>query len=158
MENTRIKTFAALVLMAMAAMASVAAQGKRSSGWGAAISEILDLVEMDTKHYSDWATGYSGDVAIEFKGTTRSVDPKKIVGEAESNQKKSRLFPITRYCEKLSKEESFLIWKALGEYDIKDDEVYSVIVAPDDSDSILNVVVVTADNCKNFRMCGGFYF
>lgn len=115
---------------------------------------FIPLFSADSKFYSDFENGWCGYSRADYIGTTRNVNPSQFAAEAERRVKS--FFRITRYCEKLSRQENFLLWSALGEYDYKDNEVYSVVIEQDKE--TLNLIVVINDNGNNCSWYGGAYW
>lgn len=121
----------------------------------------------EVKHYSDKAKGYSGWAGIRYLGTTRTVDLDYydtgdfvydiLYGETKEGYEKDGFF-ITEPATKISKEESFLAWSALGEYDIEDGEVYEVCLQCENSERYLNFVAEICEKGSSFIQYGGFYF
>ena len=95
-----------------------------------AVALMLSMVTAmakDAKYYSDSANGYGGIARAEYLGTAKTYDLSYydsgdfIYDIVEGDIKKSfekQGFVITRPLSKLSKEEVFLIWEAVCEYDI----------------------------------------
>ncbi|MBD5426054.1 MAG: hypothetical protein HDR38_00630 [Treponema sp.] len=102
------------------------------------------------KYYSDLLNGYSGVAGANYYMTNES-NQILIPGELPKG------FIFTRPLEKLSKEERFLIWKALNEYSLKGREVYYVTVKCDNSKEFLNLLVEIYSNGKGFSDYGGCY-
>ena len=132
-----------------------------------AIFAALPAMTRDAQHYSDSANGYGGVAGADFLGTTETYDlgyydsADFVYDVVEGDIKKymdEQGCVITKPLTKLSKEELFLAWKALNEYDIKDGEVYSVFMQCDNSSEYLSFVAEICDNARSFRDYGGFYF
>ena len=105
--------------------------------------------------------GYFGYARADYLGTTRDFDP---VQTAERSEQFIRRLghKITGYCQKLSKEEHFLLWKALEEYDYSDNEVYSVSISKDSPSTAagfkLELIAVIKDKGQSVEWYGGFYY
>lgn len=128
---------------------------------------MLSATAKGSKHYSNSAGGYSGWAGAEYRGTTETYDLSYydtgdlIYDVVEGDVKKSfeeQGYVITKPLSKMSKEEEFLIWKALGEYDIEDGKVYGGIVQRKNSDESLGLDVENCDNGRSVRDYGGIYF
>lgn len=102
------------------------------------------------KHYSDLLNGYSGVAGANYYMTNESNQILIYWGPPKG-------FIYTRPLEKLSKEERFLIWKALNEYSLKDREAYYVIVKCDNSKEFLHLLVEIYSNGKGFSDYGAYY-
>ncbi|MBD5446372.1 MAG: hypothetical protein HDR32_01160 [Treponema sp.] len=100
------------------------------------------------KYYSDLLNGYSGVAGANYYTRTESIP---IYWGPPTG------FIETRPLEKLSKEEGFLIWKALNEYNLKDGEVYHVTVKCDNSEEFLILYAEIYSNGKNFFQHDGCY-
>ena len=105
--------------------------------------ETIGQKTPNMKHYSDLLNGYSGVAGANYYMTNESNQILIYWGPPKG-------FIYTRPLEKLSKEERFLIWKALNEYSLKDREVYYVTVKCDNSKEFLNLLVQICSNGKNF--------
>ena len=64
---------------------------------------------------------------------------------------------ITRRLQKMSKQENYLLWQALKEYDYQEGEVYVVAITPQGAIEILNLLVVIINNGDSLNWYGGFY-
>ncbi len=107
----------------------------------------IDEQAPNMKYYSDLLNGYSGVAGANYF-TTGGIP---IYGGPPKG------FIETRPLKKLSKEEEFLIRKALEEYSLKDGEVYNVTVKCDNSKEFLNLQVEIYSNGKNFLRHAGCY-
>lgn len=124
-------------------------------------------MESEVKHYSDKAKGYGGWAGAKYLGTTRTVDLGYydtgdfvydiLYGEIKEGYEKDG-FVITEPATKISKEENFLAWSSLGEYDIEDGEVYEVCLQCENSERYLNFVAEICEKGTSFIQYGGFYF
>lgn len=116
------------------------------------------------KQYYNYETGWTELVSIEYKGEVRndrdweskySFKAMKEYLECEAKRTGSNAFkggefvPIT----KLSKREIWLIWQALGEYDIADNEVYSMLVIKSPYDREVYGHVRIKNNGRSFDFC-----
>src|SRR5574344_1701441 len=79
------------------------------------------------KSYSDYENGYSGSSVANYQGI-RSIDEARFI---HNNMKISTNDNLAIDIHKLSKEENFLLNKALNEYDYEDGECYTVLIMPD---------------------------
>lgn len=128
---------------------------------------IVSATAKDAKHYSDSANGYDGFAGADYLGTTDTYDLSYydtgdfiydvVEGDIKKNFEKQG-YVITRPLTKLSKEEVFLIWKAVCEYDVHDGDVYGVFVQCENIGEYLSLDVEICDNGTNFRDYGGFYY
>ena len=114
----------------------------------------LKLSAANMKPYIDWDNGYSGYANADYVGTTRTINPSQF---AEEGERRIRAFgaTITRYCQKLSKSENFLLWSALNEYNYSDNEIYSVTIQQ--GMQILQLIVVIRENGNSVDWYGGWY-
>lgn len=128
---------------------------------------MVTAMAKDAKYYSDSANGYGGIARAEYLGTAETYDLSYydsgdfIYDIVEGDIKKSfekQGFVITRQLSKLSKEEVFLIWEAVCEYDVRDGEVYGIFLQCDNSGEYLSLDVEICDTGRSFRYYGGYYF
>lgn len=101
---------------------------------------VVAVCSGEMRYYSDWETGYKGYVDIAYTGNlidklgSSSAFYSYDIGEflqnlqrSQTEQKEQLLgFDKVRDIEKLSKEENFLIWSALNEYELSDGDAYVV--------------------------------
>ena len=99
---------------------------------------MLPVMAAEGKIYRDYINGYSGYAIAEFfpskngivtdrDGVSRSLSEFCDFCETEIKSKGTFLGKK----EKITKEENFLIWSALNEYELLDEEVYVVIITTD---------------------------
>lgn len=105
----------------------------------------------DMRWYSDSSKGYSGLAGADYMGTTKNINPSKFANEFEQRLRNI----ISRYCEKLSKAENFLMWSALEQYDYYQNEIYSVTILQ--GKQILQLIVVIKDDGNSVDWYGGWY-
>lgn len=92
--------------------------------------------ELKLKYYSDFSSGYSG-VAI-----------ATYIEKSEVQEFKNKIAsdPNTRSIDKLTKNNSWLAWKALGEWDYKPGETYLIMCAENQWSKNAVVLLVTISN------------
>ena len=116
--------------------------------------EIVHIFPADMRWYSDYSKGYSGYAGADYIGTTKNINPSKFANEGEQRLRNIGV-TISRYCEKLSKAESFLMWSALEQYDYYQNEIYSVTIQQ--GKQILQLIVVIKDDGNSVDWYGGWY-
>lgn len=124
---------------------------------------MLPMMSQQSKYYSESANGYGGFAMAQYLGTTKTCDlsyydSEDFIYDMAEFLEEEKDCVMTRQLSNLSKEEVFLIWKALGEYNVRDKEVYSVRVLCGKSIEALDLVVEIRDKGKNFRYYGGYYY
>lgn len=131
----------------------------------AVVMLVVAVCSGRVRYYSDQSTGYEGNAAADYVGNTVTkrgmfstfdelVDYVKT--DSISMFDTEELFKV-RYIEKLSKEESFLIWSALNEYDYEDGDLYAVTVDPPELWGVLGwrlFGVCITNNGKSFKWVG----
>ena len=103
------------------------------------------LVGQEMKSYSNFANGYGGVAMVEYCGTTAERSLREWHQHSMSSWKANGDAQILEGPKKLTNEENWLIWQALGEYNYRDGEVYEVIGSTD-LFTLLIVTVSIADN------------
>ena len=112
--------------------------------------------------YNDYKNGYSGSAFATFKGTVTGSSEQEILSFSEEAintiaTKTGLSFLGQNY--KLSKEEIFLLWSALDEYNYKKDELYFVQIAHDPKyGPFLSLAVVINDDEKTVRIYVANYY
>lgn len=117
------------------------------------ITQCVFIFAQNLKFYYDYDSGYEGKARAFYVGTTQTINPSQSAKRLESVPN----LIVTKYCEKLSKEETFLLWSALKEYDYKDNEVYLVNIYTGSYFGVLSLVAVIENNMKGLRWYGGVY-
>lgn len=115
---------------------------------------VTPIYAADIKWYSDWKNGYCGYAGADYIGTTKNIDPNAYANNAEAHLRSLGVY-ITRYCQKISKQENYLLWSALSMYNYSDGEVYAVTIQQ--GKEILNLFVVIKDGGKSCSQYGGWY-
>lgn len=106
------------------------------------------------KYYSD-GTGYSGwDVAY-YERERNDLNWRDEAQEMREILESSK-FRYIAPCDKLSNEESFLLWSALYEYDRRDYEVYQVLIAQG-NELLALVVQITNDGENCYWRAAGYF-
>ena len=118
------------------------------------IGLLISISATDIRFHSDSGNGWYGYSGADYVGTTKTVNPSQFAEEAENRA--ARYFRIVRYCEKLSRQENFLLWSALNQYNYSNNEVYSVIIQQ--GYECLNLIVVIKDNGNSCDWYGGAYW
>lgn len=93
-----------------------------------AILVAMDASAQGLKRYNDWANGYSGDSEATYysQGFSQSL-------ALQSRQNGIKYGAVITEYSKLSKEDNFLLWSALNEYDLRDGECYVVTLYSDNT-------------------------
>lgn len=115
---------------------------------------IIPIYASELKRYTDWNNGYTGYAGADYIGTTKTINPKTFSMEAEQRIRNLGVY-ITRYCQKLSNQERYLLWSALGMYNYTDNEIYSVTIQQ--GKEILQLVVVITNGGSSCNWYGGWY-
>ena len=87
---------------------------------------FFKLTAQNIKYYD--YNGYRGYAQAIYIGTTKTIDPREYANQQELVYLTDGRFNFIRHCNKLSKQESFLTWCALYEYDLHDNEIYNLII------------------------------
>lgn len=100
------------------------------------------------KHYSDPERGWEGDAGITHLIWDNTLWEKyKTKGKTDlEDNGKWLVFDV----KKLSKKDQWLIWQALGEYDIDDEDIYQIIIEESDKEA-LSVFVRIKNNKQAFE-------
>ena len=128
---------------------------------------MLPVMATEGKIYRDYSNGYAGYAVAEFwpskngivtdrDGVSRSLS--EFCDFYETEIKSHGTFLGKK--EKLTKEETFLIWSALDEYELLNGEVYVVIITTDqvlgDGVEFSYFLVTIADNGRSCTPYGGW--
>lgn len=97
--------------------------------------------------YSDRSNGYSGHAGAHYIGTTKDVNLAEHWAGLERHMGKR--FTFLRAIQKLSKEENFLLWSALNEYELSSNEVYQVAITWENKSTTLALLVVITDKGRS---------
>ncbi len=89
-------------------------------------SLVSVLNAVGPKYYYDYKNGYEGHSLANYVGTTKKFDIS-ILNKGNIDYMLS-CGSFVEPLSKLTKEENFLLWSALREFDIRDNEVYSVYI------------------------------
>ena len=106
----------------------------------------------ELKWYSDFSTGYCGYAGASYKGTTSTVNPGQLATTIEQGYRSMGVFHFINHPQKLSKQQNFLLWEALREYDIVNNGVYVVMIA--EKNNMLVITAVINDNGCEWYSCG----
>lgn len=122
---------------------------------------MLPVMAAWPKFYYDYSRGYKGEAYAEFlpskngmliQSNGEFLSISEACDLAETEQPGIILGKKT----KLTKEENFLIWSALNEYELLDGEVYFVgISTPPYAEGLLFLVMIT-DNGNGYTWYGGW--
>lgn len=111
---------------------------------------VCALSARGPKFYQDYQNGYAGTALADFLGYGKDAYSKfDSYMDYSRREGLLRLYPL----EKLTNEESFLIWSALGEFDVRDGEVYGVSFTRTMSEGGIGVVTIK-DNGEVFTWRG----
>lgn len=130
---------------------------------------MLPVMAAEEKIYRDYINGYSGSAMAIFlpskNGIVTGSNGKPLslpeVCDSIETGAMEGLIKLGKR-EKLTKEENFLIWSALNEYELLDGEVYMVGITTDpsigyDAEFLLFLVTIT-DNGRGYTWYGGFRY
>lgn len=81
----------------------------------------------NAQYLFDLPDGDIGFCYATYKGTTRTVDINKVC-ESERQEAQNADLIYQGSCTKLTRQESYLLWRALGKYNYRDNEVYTVYI------------------------------
>ena len=104
----------------------------------------------EAKHYEDFWSGFKGDAVAAYEGKSGFEIQWDRGLEILQQTLISEEF-IFSMLHKLSKEESWLLWQALGEYEYKDGEVYSVYISSQTRELYLLVRITNNKESCNFH-------
>lgn len=109
------------------------------------------------KRYIDYANGYNGVACANYLGDERTYS--KWWSSYQYLFEHSRDAPLfEQELQKLSKEEIYLSWRALNEYNIKDGEIYSVIVSHGSLPCVtIWMIVQITEGGKNYKYMGNYH-
>lgn len=133
---------------------------------------VVAVCSGEMRYYSDWKTGYKGYVDIAYTvnlidelGSSSAFYSYNIEGLLQNLQKvrdtefkKQMGIDKVRDIEKLSKEENFLLWSALNEYELSDGDMYSVTCTsslqpgPKPTSKYFSIVII--NNGNSFKWVG----
>lgn len=111
------------------------------------------LAGQEIKFYSNFANGYSGGAIVKYCGTTAERSLREWHQLRMSSFKDAQI--LEEGPKKLTNEENWLIWQALGEYNYRDGEVYA-IAGSTDGGTLLIVTVSIADNGNSINWHAGY--
>ena len=113
---------------------------------------IIPLFSDELRFYSEGR--YRGYAVAEYIGTTKNINPSRFADEGELRVRSTGV-PIIRYCQKLSKQEIFLLWSAINQWDYSENEIYAVTIQQ--GKEILQLIVVVKGRGKGCDWYGGWY-
>ena len=120
---------------------------------------ISPLVAQKAKFYDDFE-GHRGYAEARYETKVANADPSKYGDPGgwyyDYEPWLQKINPDRRIT-KLSKEDSFLIWSALNEYEILTDEIYQVAIIRSD-DSLALFTVAIKNNGESFQWHGGWVY
>ena len=123
---------------------------------------MLPVMAAEGKIYRDYINGYSGYAIAEFFPSKNGMLIHQSNGEFLSISEACDLVAtelagmILGKKTKLTKEENFLIWSALNEYELLDGEVYTVEISTPPYTEVLGVLVMITDNGNGYTWYGGW--
>ena len=123
---------------------------------------MLPVMAAEGKIYRDYINGYSGYAIAEFLPSKNGMLIHQSNGEFLSISEACDLLAtelagmILGKKTKLTKEENFLIWSALNEYELLDGEVYIVDIRTPPYTEVLGVLVMITDNGNGYTWYGGW--
>jgi hypothetical protein len=109
---------------------------------------VLYAQNFDLKYYS---SVLEGDFQSDYSGVACAV----YINKAELKNMESKLASTGREFDKLTKSNSWLCWKALGEWDIEDGETYLIVCADSmwSQDAIM-IIATIKNGGKTFNWWG----
>ena len=117
---------------------------------------MLPVMAAEGKFYRDYSKGYKGIAMVTFEGRTESRYDGKRDLLLEVLDKYDRIFQETViptvlhdcirgvYNARLTKEETFLLWSALHEYELSDGEMYAGILSAENQFGMYSSFMVVA--------------
>ena len=98
--------------------------------------------DISFKNYKDSKNGYAGRVCIDYMGIQKGDYTFFYLEEKiENATRRENIDMIVRRIGKLTNEESFLLNEALGEYDVKKNEIYSVLIFPNSAPKGTSIMI-----------------
>ncbi|MBO5729591.1 MAG: hypothetical protein J6R67_00140 [Treponema sp.] len=125
---------------------------------------MLPVMAGGPKFYYDYSRGYKGEAYAFFKNKTASIYDETLLREIFDNyeRKMQELYGWVRVRGdiKITKEDSFLLWSALNEYDLSTGEIYVVYVYPENKlvESLIFLSVMITDNGNNCKYFASEWF
>ena len=102
----------------------------------------------DAKKYVDYELGYSGEASI----TYIDIEEDRQAFFEDATKLMENFFEEEglkyRFTNKFTKEEDWLVWKALNEYDYKDNEVY-LIMGTSSSNQLFEIFIRVYEDGKS---------
>lgn len=126
---------------------------------------MLPVMAGGPKFYYDYSRGYKGEAFALFENKTASVYDETLLREVFDNYERMIQggygWVRGRDNIKITKEDNFLIWSALNEYELSDGEVYAVFVSPRNNlkgNVMLFFSVMITNNGNNFKYFASEWF
>lgn len=104
--------------------------------------------------YEDRKNGYSGWAVARYLGTTKETDAYKEMQELAS----SLYWMMPSLCSKLTNEESFLMWSALAEYNLKKGEIYYISICDYPTNRTKDLLLFVTITGKDTLEWYGYYY
>ena len=122
---------------------------------------MLPVMAAEGKFYRDYSKGYKGEALAEFLPSKNGMLIQSngeflSISEACDLVATEQTGMILEKKTKLTKEENFLIWSALNEYELLDGEVYIVAISTPPYTEVLSFLVMITDNGNGYTWYGGW--
>ena len=121
---------------------------------------MLPVMARGPKFYYDYSRGYKGGGVALFENKTASIYDETLLREVFDNyeRKMQEEFGWVRGRDdiKITKEDSFLLWSALNEYELLDGELYFVVISTPPYTEVLSFLVMITDNGNGYTWYGGW--
>ncbi|EMB24376.1 hypothetical protein E4N83_10935 [Treponema denticola] len=117
---------------------------------------VWGLEAEELKFYSFKDRGYSGYAIASYMAYMPPLDVVEKLAERNEEYYKEQNAFIRYNRGKLSKQESFLLWSALNEYDYEEGEMYVVVIKQEDEYLHLFVIIMDEVN-YGCHFWGGIY-
>ena len=115
---------------------------------------VCVLSAQERRFYRDYKSGYSGEATAIYYSSSKSA--YAAFETAVNGLRRMGMMPLE--IGKLTSAEVFLVWSALGEFDVRDGEFYVVNACSDMSYSAISVVITIVDKGQRFVIQRGFRF
>lgn len=92
---------------------------------------LLTMASATAEWYYDWNTGYGGNVLVMYAGSNKNgVSLETVRDNGLNNLRKNTILRVGNKIDKLTKEQSWLAWKAIErEYDYREGDIFYLTIA-----------------------------
>lgn len=109
---------------------------------------LLSMASATAEWYYDSNTGYSGDVLVTYAGSSKKGLSLETARDNALNNLRKSILRVGNKIDKLTKEQSWLAWKAIGrEYDYSKGDIFYLTIT---TSSCIAIIAEIADNGKSF--------